>query len=231
MLEYLPGSGNGGEALETIQAAMLELVLPVLPHRLNDDWRKVIEQMDLLDMPGMRAGRQGASRANGPPPIRSTSRWRSSSAARWPTSSSATPRRCRSRRCCCLSRGGNLEVTAQMKYQHRQVGQGPLRRRTWPHAVHDEMPALFIGMTGIDEEFRNREEYADKMLYERRLGQLADALGNVMSDFGGQRRPSPTSIPSAIPAPGTPTRGSARRVRSGGNGNGPARRSSNRANW
>ena len=39
---------------------MLELAMPVLPHRLNDDWRKVVEQMDFLDIPGMRAGRQGA---------------------------------------------------------------------------------------------------------------------------------------------------------------------------
>ena len=38
---------------------MLELVMPVLPHRLSDDWRKVIEQMDFLDVPGMRAVRTG----------------------------------------------------------------------------------------------------------------------------------------------------------------------------
>ena len=87
--------------LETIQAAMLELVLPVLPHRLNDDWRKVIEQMDFLDVPGMRAGRQGAEQGKRTRPTRSTSRWKSSSAARWPTCSSATPKSCRSRRCCC----------------------------------------------------------------------------------------------------------------------------------
>ena len=31
----------------------------MLPHRLNDDWRKVVEQMDFLDVPGMRAVRTG----------------------------------------------------------------------------------------------------------------------------------------------------------------------------
>ena len=41
---------------------MLELVVPVLPHRLNDDWRKVIDQMDFLDIPGMRAVRAGVER-------------------------------------------------------------------------------------------------------------------------------------------------------------------------
>ena len=39
--------GDGNEDQETIQAAMLELVLPILPHRLNDDWRKVIEREDV----------------------------------------------------------------------------------------------------------------------------------------------------------------------------------------
>ena len=59
ILDYRPGSGAGNEELETIQAGMLELVIPVLPHRLTDDWRKVIEQMDFLDVPGMRAVRVG----------------------------------------------------------------------------------------------------------------------------------------------------------------------------
>ena len=49
------------------------------------------------------------------------------------------------------------------------MGQGPLRREGLASKVRDELPALFVGMTGIDEEFRNREEYADKMLYEQRL--------------------------------------------------------------
>ena len=59
IMDYRPGTGLGNEELETIQAGMLELVMPVLPHRLNDDWRKVIEQMDFLDVPGMRAVRTG----------------------------------------------------------------------------------------------------------------------------------------------------------------------------
>ena len=48
-----------------------------------------------------------------------------------------------------------------------------------------KLPALFLGITGIDEEFRNRDEFANPMLYNTRLNQLADALGEVMSDFGG----------------------------------------------
>jgi hypothetical protein len=35
-----PGRGGGNEQLETIQASMLEMVMPVLPHRLNDELAK-----------------------------------------------------------------------------------------------------------------------------------------------------------------------------------------------
>jgi hypothetical protein len=56
-----------------------------------------------------------------------------------------------------------------------------------------------LGITGIDEEFRNREEYADSALYETRLAQLADALGNVMHDFGGRGRPFTNVYPLRYP--------------------------------
>ena len=69
----------------------------------------------------------------------------------------------------------------------------------WPQKVKDELPALFLGITGIDEEFRNREEYADPGLYETRLAQLADALGNVMTDFGGRGRPFTNVFPIRYP--------------------------------
>ena len=41
-------------------------------------------------------------------------------------------------------------------------------------------------MTGLDEEFRNREIYAEKILYDTRLNQLLDTLGSVLNDFGGK---------------------------------------------
>ncbi len=85
-----------------------------------------------------------------------------------------------------LARGGNLEVTAQMKYHIDKWGKARYGEEVWPGKVRDELPALFLGITGIDEEFRNRDEYADEMLYETRLAQLADALGPVMNDFGGK---------------------------------------------
>jgi hypothetical protein len=85
-----------------------------------------------------------------------------------------------------LLRGGNLEVKAQMKFHVEKWGKARYGEKVWPHKVQDEIPALFIGMTGIDEEFRNREIYAEKTLYDSRLNQLLDTLGGAMNDFGGQ---------------------------------------------
>ena len=60
-----------------------------------------------------------------------------------------------------LARGGNLEVTAQMKFHIDKWGKARYGEEVWPTKVKDELPALFLGITGIDEEFRNREEDAD----------------------------------------------------------------------
>ena len=54
-------------------------------------------------------------------------------------------------------------------------------------------------MTGIDEEFRNREIYAEKILYDSRLNQLLDTLGNVMNDFGGQGKAFTNVYPDPLP--------------------------------
>ena len=199
VLEYQPGSGNGNEALETIQAGMLELVLPILPHRLNDDWRKVIEQMDFLDIPGMRAGRQGAEQGKRTAADSLDEQMEIVKRGKVAYLFERYTEELQIQTLLLLSRGGNLEVTAQMKYHIDKWGKARYGEKTWPHKVRDDTPALFIGMTGIDEEFRNREEYADKMLYERRLGQLADALGNVMSDFGGKDRPFTNVYPIRYP--------------------------------
>jgi hypothetical protein len=98
-----------------------------------------------------------------------------------------------------LSRGGNLEVTSQMKHHIDKWGKLRYGDKVWPTRVQDEIPALFVGMTGIDEEFRNREEYADPALYDNRLRQLVDALGPVMKDFGGRGKTFTNSYPIRYP--------------------------------
>ena len=185
VMEYRPGTGMGNEELETIQAGMLELAMPVLPHRLNDDWRRVIEQMDFLDIPGMRAGRQGAEQGKRTDAKTLEEQMEIVKRGKVAYLFERYTEELQIQTLLLLSRGGNLEVTSQMKHHIDKWGKARYGEKAWPTRVQDEVPALFIGMTGIDEEFRNRDEYAEKGLYENRLGQLVDALGTVMNDFGG----------------------------------------------
>ena len=186
VLEYHPGRGGGNEQLETIQAAMLELVMPILPHRLSEDWRKVIEQIDILDIPGMRAGRQGAEEGKRIDAETIDEQMEIVKRGKVAYLFERYTDELLIQTLLLLARGGNLEVTAQMKFHMDKWGKARYGEDIWPHRVRDELPALFLGITGIDEEFRNRDEYADSMLYEARLAQLADTLGTVMNDFGGK---------------------------------------------
>jgi len=199
VLEYHPGGHDGNEDQETIQAGMLELVLPILPQRLNDEWRKVIEQMDFLDVPGMRAGRQGAEQGKRTAADTLDEQMEIVKRGKVAYLFERYTEELQIQTLLLLSRGGNLEVTAQMKYHIDKWGRARYGEKMWPQKVRDEVPALFIGMTGIDEEFRNREEYADKGLYEQRLGQLADALGSVMNDFGGRGKAFTNVYPIRYP--------------------------------
>lgn len=198
-LDYQPGRADGNEDLEVIQAAMLELVLPILPHRLNEDWRKVIEQMDFLDVPGMRAGRQGADQGKRTSANTVDEQMEIVKRGKVAYLFERYTEELQIQTLLLLSRGGNLEVTSQMKHHIDEWGKARYGEKTWPTKVRDEVPALFLGMSGIDEEFRNREEYAEKGLYDQRLRQLVDALGTVMSDFGATSRPFTNVYPIRYP--------------------------------
>jgi hypothetical protein len=186
VLEYNEGRGGGNEQLETIQAAMLEMVMPVLPHRLNENWRRVIESIDILDIPGMRAGRQGAEQGKRQTADVIEEQMEIVKRGKVAYLFERYTEEMLIQTLLLLARGGNLEVTAQMKYHIDIWGRARYGDEVWPKKVREKLPALFLGITGIDEEFRNRDEYADPMLYNTRLSQLADALGEVMSDFGGE---------------------------------------------
>ena len=199
VLEYEPGRGGGSEQLEVIQAAMLEMVMPILPHRLSEDWRKVIESIDILDVPGMRAGRQGAEQGKRMKAEATEEQMEIVKRGKVAYLFEGYTDELLIQTLLLLARGGNLEVTAQMKFHIDKWGRARYGEEVWPQKVKDELPALFLGITGIDEEFRNREEYADSQLYETRLSQLADALGNVMTDFGGRGRPFTNVYPIRYP--------------------------------
>jgi len=199
VLEYRPGSGSGSEELETIQAGMLEMVIPVLPHRLSDDWRKVIEQMDFLDIPGMRAVRVGVEQGKRTEANSLEEQMEIVKRGKVSYLFERFTDELQIQTLLLLLRGGNLEVKAQMKYHVEKWGKARYGEKVWPARVQDEIPALFIGMTGLDEEFRNREIYAEKTLYDARVITLLDTLGPVMNDFGGRGKPFMNVYPIRYP--------------------------------
>ena len=199
MLEFDEGHGGGNEQLETIQASMLEMVMPVLPHRLNESWRKVIESIDILDIPGMRAGRQGAEQGKRQTADTIEEQMEIVKRGKVAYLFERYTEEMLIQTLLLLARGGNLEVTSQMKYHIDKWGRARYGDEVWPKKVRDKLPALFLGITGIDEEFRNRDEFANPMLYNTRLNQLADALGEVMSDFGGENQPFMNVYPIRYP--------------------------------
>jgi hypothetical protein len=199
VLEWVDGRGGGREELETIQASMLEMVLPVLPHRLNEDWRRVIESIDILDIPGMRAGRQGAEQGKRQAADTIEEQMEIVKRGKVAYLFERYTEEMLIQTLLLLARGGNLEVTAQMKHHIDIWGRARYGDEVWPTKVRDPLPALFLGITGIDEEFRNRDEYANAMLYETRLNQVSDALGEVMTDFGGEGKPFSNVYPIRYP--------------------------------
>jgi hypothetical protein len=188
VLDYQPGAGTGGEQLETIQAGMLEMVIPVIPARLSDDWRKVLETMDVLDIPGMRAVRAGVEQGKRTTADTLEEQMEIVKRGKVAYLFERYVDDLQIQTLLLLVRGGNLEVKAQMKYHLDKWGKARYGEHVWPGRVQDEIPALFIGLTGIDEEFRDRDIPADKNLYDSRLRQLTDALGPILNDFGGRGR-------------------------------------------
>ena len=214
MLDYRPGSGGGSEELETIQAGMLELVIPVLPHRLNDDWRKVIEQMDFLDVPGMRAGPRGR-RAGQTRPSADTLEEQMEIVKRGKVSylfERYTDELQIQTLLLLLARRQPRSQGAD-EVPRREVGPGPLRRE----GLAAQGPRRDAGPVHRHDRHRRgvpqpRGSTPTKALYDSRLGTLLDTLGNVMNDFGGKGKTLHQRLSrSATPAPGTPTRRSAQR--------------------
>jgi hypothetical protein len=211
-LDYQAGRGGGAEDLAVLQAALLELVVPILPHRLNETWRRVIEEIDLLDIPGMRAGRDGAEGGTRTGAKSLDERMEIVKRGKVLYLFDRYIDELQVQTLLLLVRGGNLEVRGQMKSYVNRWGAARYGKN-WPHRVRDDPPSLFVGLTGIDEEFRDRSTYPGKELYENRLRQLTDTLGPVMTDFGGKGAPFSNTYP--LRYPGTWDAAESQRVRYG----------------
>lgn len=182
-LDYQPGAGPPSVPLDVIQAAMLELVVPLLPERLHSDWAQVIDKIDVLDIPGMRATRG------------ETAGGKIEKAADLKTQMEIVKRGkvlylfnryiddYQVQTLLLLQRGANIEIRGQMKSYLNRWGRSRYGD-AWPARVQDDPPALFIGMTGIDAQFENIPPA--KEFYNSRLDELARTLENVLKDFGGK---------------------------------------------
>lgn len=199
VLECQPNHAGSAEELDILQAAMLEMVLPVLPHLLCDEWAEVLRQMDLLDIPGMRAGRLGPEQGKRTAADTIQEQMEIVKRGKVAYLFERYTEELQIQTLVLLFRGGNLEVSGQMKYHVDLWGRAHYGEDRWPQRVRDTRPALLIGLTGIDEEFRNSQQYADTRLYERRLAQLVDTLGSIMTDFGGPGQPFRQVFPVRYP--------------------------------
>lgn len=210
VLDYDPGGSGPTEDLAIIQSAMLEMTVPVIPHRLNDDWRDVILKMDLLDLPGMRAG--GGDATGGATSIETIPE--KMNVVKRGKVFYLIDRYLEERQVqtfFLLVRGGNLDVRQLLKEYVDKWGKARYGK-DWSAKVSDSKPALFIGLTGIDEEFELKD--LSNTLYDHRLSQLSnETLYEVMTDFGGKGQPFTNVYP--IRYPGTWDADKARRQASG----------------
>ena len=211
VLDYKPGGHGPSEDLHIIQSAMLEMTIPIIPHRLKEDWRDVILKMDLLDLPGMRAG--GGDAVGGATVIESI-----------PEKMNVVKRgkvfylidryleERQVQTLLLLIRGGLLEVRQLLNEYVEKWGKARYGDDAWPQNVTTPNPALFIGLTGIDDEFEKRQ--LNRNLYDNRLNQLVnETFYEMMTDFGGPGQPFTNIFP--IRYPGTWDADEARRQASG----------------
>ena len=106
--------------------------MPVLPHRLNEDWRRVIESIDILDIPGMRAGRQGAEQGKRQSADTIEEQMEIVKRGKVAYLFERYTEEMLIQTLLLLARGGNLEVTAQMKYHIDIWGRARYGEDAWP---------------------------------------------------------------------------------------------------
>lgn len=207
VLDYQPNQGPPREQLTTMQSGMLEMVIPLLPDRLHPEWRDVLAQIDFLDVPGMKASGRGESDAI----IADNEALEKSLEAQMSIVKRGKVfylfdryiEELQAQALLMLIRGGKLEVRGFLKgYVNKwgaaRYGIAPQHEKTWSQHVRDQFPSLFLGMTGIDEEFE--KTHPDVSLYQARLTEIVErTFPDVMKNFGGIDRPFTNVYPIRYP--------------------------------
>ncbi|MCO6456671.1 MAG: hypothetical protein J5I93_15340 [Pirellulaceae bacterium] len=187
VLNHAPGGRGPSIDLSVMQAAMLEMILPIVPHRLNGQWRDVVKRMDILDLPGMVAGGgDSEGRSNVAQSIEEQMMIVKRGKVFYLIERYIEERQVQT--LLLLMRGGNVNVRQLLKEYVDKWGRTRYGEQEWPRRVQADCPALFVGMTGLDEEFETRSE-VNKDLYQTRLNNIVEhTLCEVMKDFGGEGR-------------------------------------------
>ncbi len=196
ILDHRPGPVGDPVNIDVLQAALLEMIIPVLPERIHDDWRKVLESIDLLDIPGMRAVREGAAQGRRTSADDRREQLEIVKRGKVLYLFDRYVNELQAQTMLLLVRGGNIEVRGQMsaavdRWGRARYGKG------WGR-VRDAHPALLVGATGIDEEFGG-QSHPVSALYDRRLEQLCDTFGSFMRNFDGAGKPFDNVFPVRYP--------------------------------
>lgn len=182
------------EQLKVIQSALIEMTIPVLPNRLTDTWKRVIEKADILDLPGARASGTNYEYIDDEEKVLSVVK---RGKVDYLFDRYIDERQIQS--LLLLFRGGNQEASGKIKSRVDRWGRNRYSEERWPSRVSLEgLPSLFIGMTGIDDEFKGRA--VAQNLYEARIGEIQNrVLLEVMTDFGGPNSPFRNIYPIRYP--------------------------------
>lgn len=209
VLDYQPGRRGAEEDLATMQSALLEMVIPVVPELLAPEWQRVLERSDFLDIPGMIAAGKGAetgmTRADTPERLMNIVK-----RGKVFFLFDRYIEELQIQTLLVLISGVTLSVRGLLKEYVDRWGRGRYGEKAWPTGIRDEASAFFVGMTGLDEEFIN--EPAKPALYENRLRSIVElTFREIMTDFGGPDRAFTNVYP--IRYPGTWDYDDARRAR------------------
>lgn len=180
-------SDGPAEKLEIVQSAMLELVIPVLPEKLHEDWRKVFKKMDLLDVPGIKPGKVGDEKGK-----RENADLREDQLEIVKRGKVAflferyTAER-QIQTLLLLVRAQNLNVGGFLKGHLKRWGESRYEQ-AWHLEIPDHPPSLFLGLTGFDDAIRSNEGKVLPEFFNHWLREINGALSPILDNYGGQQR-------------------------------------------
>jgi hypothetical protein len=178
--------------LDILQAAMLEMVVPVIPDNLNEPSRKLFSTADVGDMPGCLPGKTsdgGKRRRDEPLDKLELQQIVKRGKVAYLFESYSHEKRLQT--LLVLVRGGDIRDGGTLKDHINQWGQSRYEKR-WHEQIAlspDQRSALLIGLTGFDETFRNISAPLSPAQVDARFKALRVAINPIMENFGGTGKP------------------------------------------